>query len=69
MGEVVHLSLFRRERAILSMEEHIAALVALLPLAPDLEGEILRLRHEIWLIQTECNVRQAETDVPNLRRG
>lgn len=54
MGQVVYLSAFRRERAIPSREERIAALVALLPLAPDLEGDIIRLRHEIWLIETEA---------------
>ncbi len=53
MGEVVYLSAYRLERAVLSREERIAALVALLPLVPGLEADIMLLRHEIWLLETE----------------
>jgi hypothetical protein len=53
MGEVVYLSAYRLERAVVSREERIAALVALLPLVPGLEADIMLLRHEIWLLETE----------------
>ena len=51
MGNVISLADFRTERAVLTREERIASLLALLPLAPDLEREIIRLRNEIWLIE------------------
>jgi hypothetical protein len=53
MCDVIYLSEYRLERAVLSREERIAALVALLPLVPGLEADIMLLRHEIWLLETE----------------
>jgi len=54
MGQVVSLEAFRAERTVLTLEQCINALLVLLPLMPDLEGEILRLRNEIWLIEARA---------------
>ena len=52
MAEIVCLNSFRQGNAVLTLEERIAALILLLPLLPEVEDEILRLRNEIWLIET-----------------
>lgn len=53
MGDVVSLAAYRAEHMARLLEQRIGQLLGRLSDAPEVATEIVRLRNEIWLIDSE----------------